>query len=80
MIIAIILKLVLVYLALGLVFAIPFVIRGAGKIDEGAADGSRGFRIIIIPGTIVFWPLLLNKWRRAVKKEKAGINKKEVLT
>lgn len=58
----IILWLLTVYLGLGLVFAIPFVIKGVDKIDEGAHGGSIGFRIIIIPGTMVFWPLLLKKW------------------
>ena len=55
----IILIIVAVYLFAGLVFAIPFVIKGVTKIDEGAHGSKWGFRIIIIPGTIVFWPLLL---------------------
>jgi hypothetical protein len=57
-----ILTLVAVYLFSGLCFAIPFVTRGVGKIDEGAKESGWGFRLIIIPGTIVFWPLLLRKW------------------
>ena len=56
-----------IYLLLGLVFAIPFVIKGAQKIDHGADGGSIGFRIIIIPGTMVFWPFLLKKWIKAIK-------------
>jgi hypothetical protein len=61
----IIFEIVGVYLAIGFVFMIPFIIRGANKIDEGAHGGSVGFRIIIIPGVIIFWPLLLRKWLRA---------------
>jgi hypothetical protein len=57
------------YLAAGFVFAIPFVIKGVTKIDEGAIGSNWGFRLIIIPGTIVFWPLLLKKWM-AVNKLK----------
>jgi len=57
------------YLAAGFVFAIPFVIKGVTKIDEGAIGSKWGFRLIIIPGTIVFWPLLLKKWM-AVNKQK----------
>jgi hypothetical protein len=57
------------YLAAGFVFAIPFVINGVTKIDEGAIGSKWGFRLIIIPGTIVFWPLLLKKWI-AVNKQK----------
>ena len=55
------------YLVAGLVFAIPFVIKGVSKIDEGAQGSKWGFRLIIIPGSIVFWPLLLKKWMQASK-------------
>lgn len=64
-IIYIILLVVAVYLFAGLVFAIPFVTRGITKIDEGTKGSTWGFRIIIIPGTMVFWPLLLKKWLKA---------------
>ncbi|OQP57237.1 hypothetical protein A3860_11820 [Niastella vici] len=62
MVISIVLILIVTYLACGLLFAIPFVIKGVDKIDEAANGGSIGFRIIIIPGAMVFWPLLLKKW------------------
>jgi hypothetical protein len=62
MLIKIILILAVLYLAIGLIFAIFFVLKGVDKIDEGAQGGSWGFRIMIIPGTMVFWPLLLKKW------------------
>jgi hypothetical protein len=61
----IILAMVALYLLAGLVFAIPFVIKGVSKIDEGAQGSTWGFRIIIIPGVIVFWPLLLKKWLKS---------------
>jgi hypothetical protein len=60
------------YLAAGFVFAIPFVIKGVTKIDEGAIGSKWGFRLIIIPGTIIFWPLLLKKWM-AVNKQKQKV-------
>jgi len=50
------------YLLLGFLFAIAFVIKGAAAIDEGARGGSTGFKLIIIPGAILLWPLLLKKW------------------
>ena len=53
-----------VYLVLGLFFVIPFLIKGLNKIDEGAHGSTIGFKIIIIPGVIVFWPVLLRKWMR----------------
>ncbi len=51
------------YLALGLVFAIAFVIRGARKIDPAAAQGTLGFRLIIMPGAVLLWPWLAKRWR-----------------
>jgi hypothetical protein len=69
-IVHIILLTVVVYLAAGLVFAIPFVVKGVTKIDKGAAGSSWGFRLIILPGTIVFWPWLLKKWLKTLKPNK----------
>lgn len=66
-IIYIILIIAAVYLFAGLVFAIPFVLKGVNKIDEAAHGSKWGFRIIIIPGTIVFWPLLLKRWIKVSK-------------
>ena len=57
-----------VYLICGLVFAIAFLIKGIAVVDEGAHGSGIGFRIIILPGVIVFWPLLLKKWMKAVKE------------
>ena len=67
----IILLLAAAYLLMGLLFAIPFVIKGVTRIDEGARGSGWGFRLIIIPGTIVFWPFLLKKWMKKTQaKEK----------
>jgi len=62
MLVQISLIIVVIYLACGFVFMIPFIIKGVDVIDEDAHGSSIGFRIIIIPGTIVFWPVLLRKW------------------
>jgi hypothetical protein len=67
MIVSIILIIVAAYLAAGFVFAVPFVLKGVSKIDEGAHGASWGFRIIILPGAIIFWPFLLSKWIKALK-------------
>ena len=55
-----------VYLLCGLVFAIPFVLVGAGKIDPHAKHGSWGFRLLIIPGTMFLWPLLVSRWLKGI--------------
>ena len=54
-----------IYAAIGIVFAIPFVLRGAGRIDPNAVHGSRGFRVLIFPGSVALWPLLALRWLRS---------------
>ena len=70
--IEVILIIVLIYLVLGVLFVIPFLVKGITKVDEGAHGGTIGFKIIIIPGVIVFWPVLLNKWMKAGKEKMMG--------
>lgn len=54
------------YLLCGLTFAIPFVWFGVGKIDPHATHGSWGFRVLIIPGTLFFWPSLASRWIKGI--------------
>jgi hypothetical protein len=55
-----------IYLACGLVFAVPFAFWGAQKIDPHAAPGGWGFRLLIIPGTMALWPLLMLRCCRGI--------------
>src|SRR6516162_2607893 len=55
-----------IYLICGFVFAIPFAFMGVGKIDPHAAHGTWGFRLLIMPGTILLWPLLARRWFKGV--------------
>jgi membrane protein implicated in regulation of membrane protease activity len=66
--IGVLLILAAVYLALGLVFAVPFVLVGAGRIDPHAAQASWGFRLLILPGTTLLWPLLVWRWFKGIKE------------
>jgi hypothetical protein len=50
-----------IYLAAGIVFAIRFVARRVGRMDPGAREGTRGFRVLIFPGVVAWWPLFA--WR-----------------
>jgi hypothetical protein len=50
------------YTALGAVFAIAFVCIGVKRIDSQAVGTGLGFRILIFPGSVAFWPLLLRRW------------------
>ena len=51
-----------VYVSVGVIFAVPFVVRGVNRIDAVARESSWGFRVAILPGTVALWPLLLKRW------------------
>ena len=53
-----------VYVLLGTVFAVPFALWGANRVDPVASGSTLGFRLIILPGAVAFWPLLLSRWLR----------------
>ena len=61
MIVLMIVRMVGIYLLLGLLFSLFFLWKGAAKIDAGAEGGSIGFKLLILPATVVFWPFLLYK-------------------
>ncbi|MGH1364691.1 MAG: hypothetical protein ACRBF0_14105 [Calditrichia bacterium] len=54
--------LILAYLAIGVVFAIPFAFRGAKAIDSAAKEATWGFKLLVIPGAVMLWPFLLKRW------------------
>ncbi|MEM8954883.1 MAG: hypothetical protein AAGD22_12085 [Verrucomicrobiota bacterium] len=52
-----------VYLGLGFLFGVGFAFFGGAKaVDEAAAEGTWGFKILIVPGAAAFWPILLKRW------------------
>lgn len=53
-----------VYLLLGLAFAAPFLARGVQKMDSHAEAAGLAVRLILLPGTMVLWPVLLKRWLR----------------
>ena len=53
------------YLAIGVGVGIPFVFRGVNQIDPAAKEGTWGFRLLILPGSVALWPLILGRWRAA---------------
>lgn len=69
---------VLIYLLMGVLFVIPFLLKGLTRVDEGAHGGSIGFKIIIIPGVIVFWPVLLNKWKINSRRDRETQRKNQL--
>ena len=53
-----------VYAAAGVIFAVPFALKGVGAIDPAAKGGTWGFRVLTFPGVVALWPFMLVKWRR----------------
>ena len=49
------------YAAVGCVFAIFFVTLGVARVDPAARGAPWGFRLIILPGTVALWPVMLLK-------------------
>ena len=54
------------YAGLGLVFAVPFVWLGVQRLDSEAHGSGIGFRLLILPGVAVFWPMFAYRWRLGI--------------
>ena len=52
----------------GFAFAIVFVTRGVARVDPAAAGAPISFRLLIFPGSLALWPLLLRKWMQATRR------------
>ncbi|NEQ50946.1 MAG: hypothetical protein F6K11_12565 [Leptolyngbya sp. SIO3F4] len=50
-------KVVQVYFIAGLIFAVLFALFGVQRTDPGAQGFAPFFRLLIIPGVSIFWPL-----------------------
>lgn len=51
------------YVAAGLLVGIAFVIYGVTAVQ--AAPVTLGARLLLLPGAIVLWPLILSRWFKA---------------
>jgi hypothetical protein len=52
------------YFGLGLLFSVAFVTSGVKRLDPNAKGSGLVFRLLILPGSAAFWPLLLRRWIR----------------
>jgi len=50
------------YLIPGIIFGVAFAARGVHQMDASASGAGWGFRALIVPGSALFWPLLLTRW------------------
>jgi hypothetical protein len=54
--------LITAYLVAGLVFAAAFLRTGVSRLDSHAEGSGVAFRLILLPGVLALWPLLLWRW------------------
>jgi len=52
----------LAYIAIGLLFSFAFIAKGAEAIDKEVASSPKTFRLLLIPGAVLLWPVLALKW------------------
>ena len=49
------------YLIVGFLFGLWFVFKGVKRVDQGMTDAKWILRLMILPGTVALWPLMLRK-------------------
>jgi len=54
------------YTLLGALFAVAFVATGVHRIDPTARGAGVAFRLLIFPGSMAFWPMLLLRLARGM--------------
>lgn len=61
------LSIVGLYVVVGLLVGLAFVLRGVSRLDAAAGDSPFVFRVVIFPGCVGLWPVVLWKWIKASK-------------
>lgn len=59
-----------IYLLVGFIVAVLFLSRWLKGVDPSSVGGSRGFKVLVTPGVIVLWPVIL----RMVFGQKSGMD------
>ncbi len=57
------------YLGIGLLFGLWFVFKGVDQVDEQMHGAFWRTRLLLLPGTVGLWVVLLNKWLKARKHD-----------
>lgn len=63
------------YAVIGLVVAVPFALIGVGQVADGARGWTIGrilFRLWVIPGAVVVWPLAVGVWIAALLRRRTA--------
>jgi len=59
---SVILLLIGLYLGVGLLFGLTFIIWGVERLDHATKGTSWLFRLLLLPGSIALWPWLASRW------------------
>jgi hypothetical protein len=54
---------IVLYVTVGLVVGLAFVIYGVGRLQSGTV--TVGARILLLPGATALWPLVLRRWLKS---------------
>lgn len=60
-----------IYAGIGAVVAVAFLLIGIDRIDPGSR-GSYLFRVMLIPGVVGLWPLVIRRWLQLEREGSAG--------
>ena len=71
-----ILEIFIAYLLSGILFGLLFITIGIKRIDSVAKGSSIPFRLMILPGVCLLWPLLALRWWK--RNHKPSIEKHEI--
>lgn len=58
------------YLLVGSVFAPFFALAGVDRIDPVAKGATVGFRLMVLPGAALLWPVLARRWILAARRDR----------
>lgn len=64
-----------VYVAVGVVVALAFLIFGLARVAPGAR-GAYAFRPLLLPGLALLWPLVLWRWWRLSRAPAPGLGRR----
>lgn len=56
------------WFAAGVLVGLPFLAFAAGRVVEGAAGSSLMFRLMMLPGAALLWPVVLHRWITAGRR------------
>jgi hypothetical protein len=60
------------YAATGALFAALFLWRWVARLDPAAAHATWGFRVLVFPVVVLFWPLFALRLARRSRQAKAA--------